>query len=121
MIIDDSIIGEVDLWLDRYVSAEYQNQPLAQDWARVAKLTEEVGEAINELILATGQNPRKGHDRDARERLMKELADTVMTGIYAIQHFTKDVRLTGAIVSEAQARHYARLVQFYQSQSKSET
>lgn len=77
MILSDSLIELIDNWLDEGVAEKYKDQPMAQDWARVSKIAEEVGEAIAELILATGQNP-----------------DVVMTEILAIQHFTKDIELT---------------------------
>lgn len=57
--IDWQTIRDADEWLDGSVSHYYKLEPLAQDWARVAKVSEEVGEAIAELIAATGQNPRK--------------------------------------------------------------
>jgi hypothetical protein len=88
------IIEDADLWLDGLVSDDYKAQPLAQDWARVAKVIEELGEAISELILYTGQNPRKGRDPEARDRMLAELADVVVTGTLAIQHFTKSLELT---------------------------
>jgi hypothetical protein len=93
------IIRDVDVWLDAEVAQDYRDQPLAQDWARVAKDGEEKGESIAELILATGQNPRKGRDPAALERLVKELADRAMTSVFAIQHFTKDEQRTWAIVA----------------------
>lgn len=92
-----AIIRNVDEWLDAEVSAGYQGQPLAQDWARVAKVAEEVGESIDALIGCTGQNPRKGHYGGVDE-LLGELADVAVTGMFAIQHFTKDERRTGAVV-----------------------
>ena len=95
-----TIIRNVDQWLDAEVSVGYQGQPLAQDWARVAKITEEVGEAIDALIGCTGQNPRKGHYGTADD-LLGELGDVVVTGMFAIQHFTKDERQTFAIVMAA--------------------
>jgi len=91
------------------VAASYQAQPMAQDWARVAKIGEEMGEAIQELSLLTGQNPRKPIDSNAYDRLLMELADTAMTGVYAIQHFTKDIEQTQAIMAAAQEKHYKRL------------
>lgn len=94
MILSDSLIELIDNWLDEGVAEKYKDQPMAQDWARVSKIAEEVGEAIAELILATGQNPRKGHHPEHMTNLMQELADVVMTGILAIQHFTKDIELT---------------------------
>ena len=108
-MIDPKIVESVDRILDRDVSEHYQEQPLAQHWARVAKVQEELGEAIAELILWTGQNPRKSQDDSARRRLLLELADTAMTGIYAIQHFTKDVEETARYIKEAQTKHITRL------------
>jgi hypothetical protein len=83
-------IKEIDDWLDNGASSEYKEQPLAQDWARISKLAEEVGEAISEFILATGQNPRKGKDLLAEERMLLEMADVVWGGVLCIQHFTKN-------------------------------
>jgi hypothetical protein len=83
------LIESIDLWLDRDVAGTYQDQPLAQDWARVAKVAEETGEAIDRLIALTGQNPRKGVC-GTREELLGELADVALTAILAMQHFTKD-------------------------------
>lgn len=108
-MIDPAIVTKVDEILDSLVSEKYQDQPLAQDWARVAKVTEESGEAIAELISFTGQNPRKPQDSEAYERLLMELADTAMTAVYAIQHFTKDAALTAYIIKKAQDKHYTRL------------
>lgn len=107
-MIDHDAVRFVDEWLDREVSGSYREQPLAQDWARVAKVAEEAGEAVAELILLTGQNPRKGKDDGARDRLLNELADTAMAAVYAIQHFTKDAILTSAALDEAQRRHMHR-------------
>lgn len=108
-MIDRDIVVKVDTILDEQVASIYKGQPLAQDWARVAKVAEELGEAIAELILETGQNPRKGADSGAYLRLLNELADTSMTGVYAIQHFTKDVALTEHIMRTAQSKHLTRL------------
>jgi NTP pyrophosphatase (non-canonical NTP hydrolase) len=83
------IIEWMDADLDGEVPERYRDQPLAQDWARVAKVTEEAGEAIDALIGMTGQNPRKG-EYGTRDDLLTELADVALTGLYAIQHFTKD-------------------------------
>jgi hypothetical protein len=91
-------IATADNWLDSQTGPDYRKQPLAQDWARVSKIQEELGEAIAELILWTGQNPRKQHDTNARERMLAELADTVLTGILAITHFTKDAHRTDEIL-----------------------
>ena len=108
-VIDPRIVIEVDEILDANVSDIYKQQPLAQDWARVAKVIEEAGEAINELILYTGQNPRKGEHPERYARLLMELADATLTPIYAIQHFTKDIEITQAVLDTAAGRHLERL------------
>lgn len=109
MILKRNVV-EFDKWLDDNVSALYGYPSLAQDWARVAKLSEETGEAVAELILATGQNPRKGIDDDAIIRLQNELADVALTAIYAIQHFTKDIDITERILIDAQVKHKGYMV-----------
>lgn len=104
----------IDEWLDDAVSQEYKDQPLAQDWARVCKVIEELGEAINELILMTGQNPRKER-KDGIHPLLSELADTAITAILGMQHFTKDKALTGSILVDKvqmigkRAAHHKRM------------
>jgi len=102
------VAGAVDAWLDGDVAKTYRDQPLAQDWARTAKVCEEAGEAIAELIGVTGQNPRKGV-HSTREALLKELGDVVCTGLFAIQHFTKDTDATWAVVSGALAKAMSRV------------
>lgn len=109
IMIDRDIVVKVDAILDEQVADIYKQQPLAQDWARVCKDIEEKGEAIAELILETGQNPRKGQDPTAFPRLLMELADRALTGIYAIQHFTKDIELTEHYLRAAQSKHASRL------------
>lgn len=102
------ITEAVDAWLDGAVAEAYRDQPLAQDWARVAKVSEELGEAIAELIAVTGQNPRKGV-HGTREALTAELADVVCTGLFAIQHFTKDADATWQIVLGSLAKAMSRV------------
>lgn len=109
MIIHDFIIEDVDKSLDELVGPLYKDQPLAQDWARVCKIVEELGETVAELILATGQNPRKGIDPAAHERMLRELADTALTPIYAIQHHTKDINKTAEYLLDAQLKHHSRI------------
>jgi NTP pyrophosphatase (non-canonical NTP hydrolase) len=92
-----TIIHNVDEWLDSDVPANYKTQPLGQDWARVAKVCEEAGEAIDALIGCTGQNPRKGY-YGLSDDLLGELADVAVTGMLAIQHFTKDNARTAEVV-----------------------
>lgn len=108
-MISRKIIEDVDRILDAHVSDDYKVQPLAQDWARISKVIEELGEAISEWILYTGQNPRKERDPEAYHRLLAELADTAMTGIYAIQHFTKNADVTMTVLLDAQSKHHKRL------------
>lgn len=62
---------------------------LGQDWARVAKMAEEVGEAIDALIGLTGQNPRKGYYK-TWDDLYDEIADVILTGVYCFMHFTTE-------------------------------
>lgn len=83
----------LDHWLDENVASEYKQQPMAQDWARISKVAEELGEAIAAFIGVTGQNPRKGitHTPD---QVVEELADVALTALVAIQHFTKDGDVT---------------------------
>jgi hypothetical protein len=86
--IDWQEVAAIDEWLDREVAPEYKDQPLAQDWARVGKVIEELGEAIRALIGYTGQNPRKRVTHSQQE-MIDELADTAITAILAMEHFTK--------------------------------
>ena len=104
-----SFIQIIDEWLDGNVSQEYKDQPLAQDWARVAKEGEERGESIAELILLTGQNPRKRKHLEARERLLDELADRALTAILGIQHFTKNTTETRMIIENKLNKIVARV------------
>lgn len=98
-----------DTYLDEGTSDDYKDQPLAQDWARVSKLVEEVGESIAELILHTGQNPRKPRESDAFDRLLDELADVILTGTYGLQHFTKDAAETRRRIEERLVYHGERV------------
>lgn len=107
-------LSRIDTHLDREVGQTYKDQPLAQDWARVAKVSEEVGEAIANLILMTAQNPRKAlrGDTASQSDLIKELADVSITGALAIQHFTKDARETFRILEGALHLTYLRIEQY---------
>jgi hypothetical protein len=105
---DWSAITDIDVWLDRATSMDYHDQPLAQDWGRVCKIIEEAGEAVNELILFTGQNPRKPRTT-GDDKLMDELADVAYTAILAIQHFTKDDLRTREILRDRGVRLVDRM------------
>ena len=101
--LDDTIdwlgVVLIDTWLDTMVNGTYKAQPLAQDWARVSKIGEELGEAIEELISFTGQNPRK-HRSKSPHLLYEEIADVAITAILALQHFTKDSEQTRDIIQK---------------------
>jgi hypothetical protein len=103
-------VTSIDEWLDENVSEEYKNQPLAQHWARVAKAGEEAGEAVDALIAWTGQNPRKPQRDEAYAEMMAELADTALTAIYGMQHFTKDADVTMRLLWARLVHHHERLV-----------
>lgn len=101
--IDAETVRRVDEWLDDAVDDSYRGDSygqvsLAQDWARVAKAAEEAGEAISALIACTGQNPRKGVC-GTEDDLLNELADVALTGILAIQHFTKSTDKTARVLA----------------------
>jgi NTP pyrophosphatase (non-canonical NTP hydrolase) len=87
--IDWQAVKAIDEWLDAYAGLRYQDQPLGQDWARLAKVIEELGEAVQAFIGLTGQNPRKGVTHTSSE-VLDELADVVFTGILCMTHFTKN-------------------------------
>lgn len=108
LMVMPQVVKKVDDWLDGQVGGAYKDQPLAQDWARVAKVAEEAGEAVSELILMTGQNPRKGEHPEARAKLLGELADAAFAAILAVQHFTKDLSQTQAVLIVAQKKAFAR-------------
>ena len=95
------LISWVNTHLDDHVSEVYKDQPLAQDWARVAKASEEVGEAIDALIGVTGQNPRKG-TYGTLDDLYDELADVALTAMYAIAHFENDIDVLHIINKRSQ-------------------
>ena len=102
------LVEVLDQSIDDGAGPAYHEQPLAQDWARVGKVQEEAGEAVDALIGVTAQNSRKGQ-YGSMDHLLDELADVATTGVYAIQHFTKDIARTRAILL-ARAEHHAERV-----------
>jgi hypothetical protein len=105
-------VESIDEWLDSETGQEYKDQPLAQDWARTCKGIEELGESVDALIGYTAQNPRKGM-YGSEEDLLNEQADSALTAIYAIQHFTKDKFRTADILGRRLRYHHDRMVRYY--------
>lgn len=98
-------------WLDASedptaLPAEYRGT-MAQDFARVAKVAEEAGEAIDAFIGATGQNRRKGVCKRFDD-VYDELADCVLTGIYALLHFMNEDDVV-TIIQARQHTHHDRI------------
>jgi len=108
--LDWQVIRDVDNWLDTDVSQEYKDQPLAQDWARISKGIEELGEAVSAQIGVTGQNPRKGIYATPEQRL-EELADDALTAILAMQHFAKNTYDVRQVLIEKQRKLYLRMME----------
>lgn len=102
------IIRALDTWLDDHVGPLYQEMPLAQDWARLAKIAEELGEAIQVWIGLTGQNPRKRY-YGTREDFYNEVCDTIITGILCLQHHTKDTGITEELLAARWAYRLAKM------------
>lgn len=68
----------------------HQDLPPGQEiLLRVLKLSEEVGEAAQAVIGATGQNPRKGTSHSWAD-VEAELCDVVITAMVALRTLTPD-------------------------------
>ncbi|MFJ7066967.1 MazG-like family protein [Streptomyces sp. NPDC101115] len=70
---------------------------------RVLKLSEEVGEAAQAVIGATGQNPRKGTSHTWQD-VEAELCDVVITAMVALRTLTPEA-------PEVFARHVERVAE----------
>lgn len=105
--IDWQMVEFIDTWLDANSAESYKDQPLAQDWARISKVQEELGEAIQCFIGYTGQNPRKGVINDLDD-VLEELADTAITALFAMHHFTKSSSETRSLLRDKLTRIYRR-------------
>lgn len=92
-------IQKITEWLDISNRGNDDLMPGEDDFARIAKMGEEAGEAISAYIGYIGQNPRKGRTKTLRE-VLDEAADVVVTGLCAIQHFTENTNETREIVEE---------------------
>lgn len=90
-------IAAIDQWIDNGTSQEFKNNKTLALYGRVAKIGEEYGEAMQALIGATEQNPRKGYSHTIDD-VTSELADVVLTALCAIQHITKNDTETMRIV-----------------------
>lgn len=104
------IVELVDAHLDSAANPDYQAQPLAQDWARITKVCEEAGEVWRALSRLTGENPRKGACGTEGE-LLSELGDTASAALCAIQHRTKNIRVTWDILMAALVKAESRIVE----------
>jgi hypothetical protein len=71
-------------WIDNSPNNALRDREAAL-WGRVAKIGEEFGEAIQALIGATNQNPRKGITHDMGH-VRKELFDVAITALGAVEH-----------------------------------
>lgn len=107
----------VDAHLDRLAGDLYQREPLGQDWARISKVAEELGEVIGAFIIHTGQNPRKPQ-ADMLEQVKEELADTALTAIFCLQHFTKDSTETADLLEWKLGKIYDRAREVEQRASR---
>lgn len=77
-------VARLSEWIDRHNAHKSQE---AVTWGRLAKLAEETGEIIQEMILHTGQNPRKPQD-DRTAELIKENLDVALTAFGNVEHLT---------------------------------
>lgn len=75
-------INAISRWIDE---AQQGRDPEAVLWHRVAKVSEEAGEAIAALIGLTGANPRK-QDGQTVEDLRRELLDVALSALSAHAH-----------------------------------
>jgi phage-related baseplate assembly protein len=80
------LLNELSVWIDEYNQSK---DPEALLWSRVAKVSEEAGEAIAALIGATGQNPRKGRTHMLSD-VESELLDVAITALGAICHIRRN-------------------------------
>lgn len=75
-------INSLSAWID---GAQEGRDPEAVTWHRVAKISEELGEAIEALIGCTGANPRKQVSHTV-EDLRRELLDVAVSALAAHAH-----------------------------------
>lgn len=78
-------------------------------WGRVAKVSEECGEAVAALIGATGQNPRKGVTHTLYD-VKDELLDVALTALAAVEHLSANKGCSMYLFSEHVFHVYNRLL-----------
>lgn len=89
-----SKIYDLSEWIDRNPDPIYSDEhgpTITQTWARVAKMAEEVGEAVAALIGYTGQNPRKGR-HGSIDDVAREVCDVALTAMCALAHLQTEYR-----------------------------
>ncbi|MFE0452292.1 MazG-like family protein [Streptomyces sp. NPDC058914] len=106
--LGDTDLGDTDLWetIDALWAWLDADQPIGGREGlllRILKLSEEVGEAAQAVIGATGQNPRKGTSH-TWDDVGSELCDVVITALVALRTLTPQAR-------EVFAGHLARVAE----------
>ena len=109
--VDDALVA-LSKWID---AGNAHRDPEAITWGRLAKVSEECGEAIAAYIGATGQNPRKGVTHTIDD-VIEELLDVAVTALGAIEHLTGHdglalSRLDGKIVRVARRAQVAAAIE----------
>lgn len=81
-----ALLAYLSRWLDE---SQGDRDAEAVLWGRVAKVSEEAGEAIAALIGATGQNPRlRPPWGNTYDDVVEELLDVAITAMTAVEHMT---------------------------------
>ncbi len=80
-------LNEINRWLDS-TPANIARDLEAVTWARISKLSEEVGEVVSAYIGVTGTNPRKGQ-YSSLDDVVDELLDVGVTALVAVEHFIR--------------------------------
>lgn len=73
---------ELSQWIDNHNA---HRDPIANWWSRVAKVSEEAGEAQAALRGVIGENPRKGYTHTLDD-VVEELLDTAVAALGAVEH-----------------------------------
>jgi hypothetical protein len=95
------VLEVVDAHLDDAGPQWAKDCPEANMYRRVGKAQLEAAEAMEELSLLTGENPRKGRHPEARDRMLAELGDTAVAALLGIQSQVKDTSQTWAVFLRA--------------------